>query len=109
MSRRPSPRNGARSGDSFAGLKAEVERLRRDLAQTHSRIQQLEQGGADPLVAKRLAALEEARLVARGQAVEATVARSRAEAELRTLRDTIEKAPGLAGWLLRRARRRLDE
>ncbi|MFB9968583.1 hypothetical protein ACFFMP_00220 [Pseudoroseomonas cervicalis] len=45
--------------------------------------------------------------MARGRAVEAALARSRAEAALKALNDALDKAPGLEGWLLRRARRRL--
>jgi thioredoxin-like negative regulator of GroEL len=107
MSRRPpSNKGGAKPEGSFAKLRAEIDRLRRELAQAQGRIEQLEQGGADPLVAKRLAELEEGQKVARGLAVEAAVARSRAEAELKTLSGAIEKAPSVHGWLLRRALRR---
>jgi multidrug resistance efflux pump len=107
MSRRPTREGGSKAEDSFAKLRAEIDRLRRDLAQAQARIAQLEQGGADPLIAKRLAELEEGQKVARGLATDATLARSRAEAELKTLRGAIEKAPGVHGWLLRRALRRL--
>jgi hypothetical protein len=105
MSRRPPRKSSARPEGSFAELRTEIDRLRRELAQAQARILQLEQGGADPLVAKRLAELEEGQKVARGLAVDAAVARSRAEADLKAFRDTIEKAPGLRGWLLRRALR----
>jgi hypothetical protein len=89
-------------------LEAELVQLRRELAEARAALQQVEQGGADAFFARRLAQLEEGQQVARGQAVEATVAKSRAEAELRALRNAIEKAPGFAGWLLRRAQRRLE-
>lgn len=62
-----------------------------------------EQSGTDAFVARRLAQLEEGQQVDRGQALEAAATRSRAEGELRVLRDAIEKAPGLSGWLMRRA------
>jgi hypothetical protein len=106
MSRRQAAKGIAKAEGSFAKLRAEIDRLRRDLSQAQARIEQLEQGGADPLVARRLAELEEGQKVARGLAVDASIARSRAEAELKALRDAIEKVPGIHGWLLRRAMRR---
>jgi hypothetical protein len=108
MSRRPPSKGSARPEGGFAKLRAEIDHLRRELGQAQTRIEQLEKTGADPLVAKRLAELEEGQKVARGLAVDAAVARSRAEAELKTLRDAIEKASGLQGWLLRRALRRIS-
>lgn len=108
MRRYQSGKNAARGSGKFAELRAEVDRLRRELAQARGRIAQLEAGGAEPLAARRIAELEEGQKVARGLAVEAAVARSTAEAELRRLRATIEHAPGLRGWLLRRALRRSD-
>jgi hypothetical protein len=90
-----------------AAPQAELERLRTELAEARAQLRRVEQEGADGFLAKRLADLEEGRQVARGQAVEATVARARAEAQLQALRDAIGKAPGLSGWLLRRAQRRL--
>jgi sigma54-dependent transcription regulator len=88
-------------------LEAENTQLRRELDEARAALRQVEQGGADAFLARRLAELEEGRLVARGQVVEATIARSKAEAALRSLQDAIEKAPGLSGWLLRRAQKRL--
>jgi hypothetical protein len=117
MSRRPSRRNGPQKGNvqagnvpegGFAELRAEIDRLRRELTQAQARIRQLEQGGGEPLAARRIAELEEGQKVARGLAVEAALARSRAEGELKTLRGALERAAGLHGWLLRRALRRLD-
>jgi hypothetical protein len=108
MSRGPRSKAGPRAARSFAELKVEIDRLQRELVKAESKIRQLELGGAEPLVAKRLAELEEGQKVARGLAVDAAIARSRAEAELKALRDAIGKAPGLGGWLLRRARRRLE-
>ena len=84
----------------------DVEQIRRELAEAQRQLREIEQGGADAYTKRRLADLDEARLVARGQALDAAAARAKAEAELRTLRDAIDKAPGLAGWILRRARRK---
>jgi hypothetical protein len=106
MSRRP---HSAPKGKNrrVAELEAEITRLRQELADTQASLKQFEQGGADAFLARRLAELEDGQRVARGQAVEAVVARSRAEAELRALEDAIGEAPGLSGWLLRRAQKRL--
>ncbi|MCQ4162521.1 hypothetical protein NON00_21660, partial [Roseomonas sp. GC11] len=89
---------------------AEAARLRRERDEARALLAEVlaaRDGGA-AVLARRVVALEEERQVARGQAVEAALARSRAEAALKALRDAIEKAPGWQGWLLRRARRRLD-
>lgn len=88
--------------------KAEIVQLRRELEEARARLREVEERGADAFLARRLADLEEGRQVARGQAVEAAVAKSRAEAELRALRDAIAGAPGVWGWLLRRAQTRLE-
>jgi hypothetical protein len=109
MSRRPRSKPAPRGPRSFVELKAEVDRLLRELARAEARIQQLEHGAADPLVAKRLAELEEGQKVARGLAVEAAIARSRAEAELKALQNAIGKATGFNGWLLRRAQKGLGK
>ncbi|MGG5889819.1 hypothetical protein ACLF3G_22020 [Falsiroseomonas sp. HC035] len=100
---RAKPRAHAKSTTPEA---AEVEQLRRDLAEAQRRLREVEERGADAFLAGRLAELEEARQVARGQAVEAALARSRVEAELNALRDSVAKAKGVAGWLLRWAQRR---
>ena len=107
MSGKPPRPAGPREDRNFAALRTEVARLRQELEATKATLGRAEQGGSDPQVARRLAELEEGQKVARGLAVEAALARSRAEAELRALRDAIGKAPGLHGWLLRRAQRRL--
>lgn len=107
MSRRPPRKAGAQPSGSFAELRLEIDRLRRELAAAQARILHLEQGGAEPGVARRLAELEEGQKVARGLALEAALARSRAEAEVKALRAAIEAAPGVRGWLLRRAARGL--
>ena len=106
MNRRPqrAPKGKNRR---VAELEAEITQLRQELADTQTTLKQLEQGGADAFLTRRLAELAEGQRVARGQAVEAVVARSRAEAELRALEDAIGKAKGLSGWLLRRAQKRL--
>ena len=83
--------------------------MRQELAAARAALQQIERSGTDDFIGRRLAELEAGQQVARGQAVEAAVARSRAEAELRALRDAIGKAPGFNGWLLRRAQQRLQE
>jgi len=106
MRRRP-PRP-ARAARHRSDPKAEIVQLRRELEEARERLREVEQRGADAFLARRLAELEEGRQVARGHAVEAAVAKSRAEAELRALKDAIAKAPGVWGWLLRRAQRRLE-
>lgn len=108
MSRRQPQKSGKGGARRAAQLEAENTQLRRELAEARAALRQVEQGGADAFLARRLAELEEGRQVARGQAVEATVARSKAEANLAALQDAIGKAPGLAGWLLRRAKRKLE-
>jgi hypothetical protein len=108
MSRRPQ-RAPKRRNHRVAELEAEITRLHQELANIHATLTQLEQGGGDAFLARRIAELEDGQRVARGQAVEAVVARSRAEAELRALEDAIGKAPGLSGWLLRRAQKRLRQ
>jgi hypothetical protein len=108
MSRRPQ-RAPKRKNHRVAELEAEITRLYQELANIHATLKQLEQGGADAFLARRIAELEEGQRVARGQAIEAVVARSRAEAELRALEDAIGKAQGLSGWLLRRAKKRLRQ
>jgi hypothetical protein len=88
----------------------EISRMRRELEEARKLLQQVELGAtADGrlVVARRMAALEEERQVARGQAVDAVLARSKAEAELKALRDAIRHAPGVHGWLLRRAAKKL--
>lgn len=107
MSKR-TPRGGRRptKARQDANLASEVERLRQELAEARDKLQQIEKEGADAYLKQRMADLDEARLVARGHALDAAAARSKAEAELRALRDAIEKAPGLSGWFMRRASRK---
>ena len=107
MTRNRSPKEAKGGNRQVARLEAEVAQLRQQLATAQAALPQVEQGGADAFLARRLATLEEGQQVARGQALEAAAARSRAEGELRALKDAVEKAPSLAGWLMRRARRRV--
>ena len=110
MSKRPSRPKPARKPSApgqDSDLKAEIETLRRDLAEAQRQLDEVAKIGADAYMKRRMEALDEARLVARGQALDAATARNKAEAELRALTDAIEKAPGFSGWLLRHARRRL--
>jgi flagellar biosynthesis/type III secretory pathway protein FliH len=103
---KPKPKPRARTA-SPPPEAAEVEQLRRDLAEAQRRLREVEQRGADAFLAGRLAELEEARQVARGQAVEAALARSRVEAELNALRESVAQAnKGVPGWLLRWAQRK---
>ncbi|MBO1074984.1 hypothetical protein [Roseomonas marmotae] len=107
MSRRAQPKAAKSGHRRITQLEAENAQLRQELADARAMLRQIEEKGADAFLARRLAELEEGRMVARGQLVEATVARSRAEAALQALQDAIGKAPGLYGWLLRRAQERL--
>jgi hypothetical protein len=86
---------------------SEVEALRRELAEVRGQLASLTRDGVDAYTRRRLAELEEARGIARGQALEAAAARARAEAELTALRRAIDRAPGLRGRLLRWAARGL--
>ncbi|WP_458094245.1 hypothetical protein [Roseomonas sp. WA12] len=95
--------SGPRSGD----LVAEVARLTRDLDETRAKLARIEKHGIAAVTAQRIAALEEGQQIARGQAVDATLAKSKAEAELRNLQKAIAEAPGPLGWLVRRAAQRL--
>lgn len=96
------PRKGvAGTGD------AEVQRLTQELAATGAKLRQIEEQGIDAFTAKKIEALIEAAQIARGQALDAALERTKVQGELRTLRDAIDKAPGPMGWLLRRAARRV--
>lgn len=107
MSRRrqkPLSRGGKLRPDSQST--DDVGALRQALAAAEERLRQVEAEGADAYMKRRMAEMDEARLVARGQALEAAAARAKAEAERRALSDVIDKATGIEGWLMRRARRR---
>jgi hypothetical protein len=100
--RRPKPQ--PRSAKPAAAN--DIEALRQALEALEAKLRRIEDEGADAYMKRRMAEMDEARLVARGQALEAASARAKAEAERRALSDLIDKAPGVAGWLMRRARRR---
>ncbi|SHI42818.1 hypothetical protein SAMN02745194_00334 [Roseomonas rosea] len=98
----------ARKGSPRSGnLVSEVARLSRELDECRAKLKQIEQQGIAKVTARRLAALEEGQQIARGQAVDAALAKSKAEAELRALRKAIAEAPGPLGWLIRKAAGRL--
>lgn len=95
---------GLQSGDKDA----EIERLARELAEAQARLQQIEAQGTDAFTARKIETLLEAAQIARGQAFDASLARNKAEGDLRALQKAIAEAPGPSGWLLRRAARRLQ-
>ena len=103
--RRPARREAGQ--DRLNAQETEVARLRAELAGAHAQLAAVERDGVDAFTRRRLAELEEARLVARGQALDAAAARAKAEWELRSLSDAIEEAPGLRGRMLRWAARGL--
>ena len=79
--RPPKPARGMRHRSD---PKAEIVQLRRELEEARARLRVVEQNGADDFLRRRLAELEEHRQVARGQAVEAAVAKSRATDSIRS-------------------------
>jgi predicted nucleic acid-binding Zn-ribbon protein len=87
---------------------AEIERLSRELAEAQAKLLQIEERGVDAFTARKIETLLEAAQIARGQAFDASLARNKAEGELRALQKAIAEARGPAGWLLRRAARRLQ-
>jgi signal transduction protein with GAF and PtsI domain len=101
--RRRAKRPVARGDDKDA----EIARLTQALAEAHATIKELETQGIDAFTARKIESLLAAAQVARGQALDASLARSKAEGELRTLEKAITEARGPAGWLLRRAARRV--
>ncbi|MBR0665839.1 hypothetical protein GXW71_15890 [Roseomonas hellenica] len=104
MSARKLKKAGPQAGDKDA----EIERLARELAEAHAKLQQIEEQGTDAFTARKIETLLEAAQIARGQAFDASLARNKAEGELRALQKAIAEAPGPTGWLLRRAARRLQ-
>lgn len=86
---------------------AEIARLGASLAEAQAKLKQLEEQGVDAYTAQRMEALRDAAQTARGQALDASVARNKAEGDLHALRRAIRDARGPTGWLLRRAVRRL--
>lgn len=115
MARNRSKAQSRQSGGRPSGApdgRADVTRLKRELAEAQALLRQLQAapGGAQSLsMAQRMARLEEERQVARGQAVDAALARGKVEAELKALRAAIEGAPGITGWLMRRARAKVEK
>jgi hypothetical protein len=89
--------------------RAEIERLSRELDEMRAKMREIEDQGLDAFTAKKIESLIEAAQIARGQALDAALERTRAQGELRALRSAIENAPGPGGWLLRRAARRLGK
>lgn len=86
---------------------AEIARLARELADAQSKLKEFEERGTDAYMARKVETLLAAAQSARGQALDASLARSKAEGELRVLEKAIAEARGPAGWLLRRAARRV--
>jgi predicted nucleic acid-binding Zn-ribbon protein len=86
---------------------AEISRLAGELADAQARLKEIEDRGTDAFMAQKIEALLAAAQFARGQAFDASLARNRAEGELRALEKAISEARGPAGWLLRRAARRV--
>ncbi|MBR0656101.1 hypothetical protein [Plastoroseomonas arctica] len=101
---KPAGKPGQPKPDAAA---ATLERLSREVEETRAKLRQVEEQGLDAFTAKKIETLIEAAQIARGQALDAALERTKAQGELRALRDAIEKAPGPAGWLMRRALRRL--
>lgn len=104
------PRRVKPAGPSAAQTEekdAEIARLTRDLAEAQARLREIEEKGTEAYTARKIEALLEAAQIARGQAFDASLARNRAEGELRTLERAIMGARGPSGWLLRRAARRV--
>lgn len=81
--------------------------MARELADAQSKLKDIEEQGIDAYMARKVEALLAAAQAARGQALDASLARSKAEGELRALEKAITEARGPAGWLLRRAVRRV--
>ncbi|MBL6079553.1 hypothetical protein JMJ56_16165 [Belnapia sp. T18] len=107
---RPAKPKGAKGqGRRVAQLETELAEARAKLARAEASLSEFEKGGVEAYAARRIAALEEGQQVARGQAVEAAIAKARAEGELKSLKDAIGKVPGFHGWLLRRAAAKLDK
>ncbi len=104
---RPVKAKGAKGqARRVAQLEAELAEARAKLVRAEASLAEFEKVGVEAYAARRIAALEEGQQVARGQAVEAAIAKSRAEGDLKALRDAIGKVPGMHGWLLRRAVRK---
>lgn len=99
----------ARPQESQAEEKdAEIARLTRERDEAQAKLQQIEAQGVDAFTARKIETLLEAAQIARGQAFDASLARNKAEGELRALQKAIADARGPSGWFLRRAARRLQ-
>jgi hypothetical protein len=86
---------------------AEISRLARDLAEAQARLREIDERGTESYMARKIESLLEAAQIARGQAFEASLARNRAESQLRALERAIVEVRGPSGWFLRRAARRV--
>jgi hypothetical protein len=86
---------------------ATIAHLTQELAAALARLKEIEERGTEAHTARKIESLLEAAQIARGQALDASLARSRAESELRALEKAILEARGPSGWLLRRAARRV--
>lgn len=104
----PNISSAARGNAEHADDKdAVIARLTQELADARATIKEIEERGTDAFTARKIEALLGAAQTARGQALDASLARSKAEGELRALEKAITDARGLSGWLLRRAARRV--
>jgi hypothetical protein len=101
------PRRPGKAGPPPDDKDAEIARLTGALAEAEAKLAAVEAGGIDAFTARKIEQLLEAAQVARGQAFDASLARNKAEGELRALHKAIAEAGGPTGWLLRRALRRL--
>lgn len=87
---------------SVADKDTAIARLTAELADVQARLREVEEQGTDAFMARKIEGLLAAAQTARGQALDASLARSKAEGELRALERVIAEARGPAGWLLRR-------
>ena len=71
MTRNRPPRSAKGGNRQVARLEAEVAQLRQQLAAAQAALLQVEQGGADAFLVRRLAELEEGQQVACGRVLEA--------------------------------------
>lgn len=113
-SRKRGPRGVARRQNGHPGnstskheVEGEIGRLTRELEEARTRLRDIEEEGTEAYTARKIETLMEAGQVARGHAFDASLARNRAESDLRKLERAILEARGPFGWLLRRAARRV--
>ncbi len=108
--RRRHTRDGRSSKEQEADLQSEVARLKAELARARDLLAAMQMGdGSETYLRAQVAAFEEGRQQARGQALEAALARNRAEGELRILRKGMQQASGLQGYFLRRFLTQFDK